>query len=163
MNDNVNHIDNTSQRLTLYQLVDRAHTWFRKALIASLEESGGNPLSNADLNLIANLDCGTTYTSELARRLGVSRQAVNKLLHNLITAGLVRLEQSEEQRNTKLIVMTEEGTDFIRGLVSKLNEFEDVLASRIGKEETTALRLALEADWGSPKMSRNQSESKKKQ
>ncbi len=145
---NVNQVDDLPPRLTLFQLVDRAHTWFGHALRRSLEQRGGPALTLADLHLLANLDCGTTYASELARRLGVSRQAVNKLVHNLTSAGLLRLETVARQRNRKAIVITEEGTEWIRWLLTELDQMEAGLSQRLGATTAKQLRKALEADWG---------------
>jgi DNA-binding MarR family transcriptional regulator len=150
MGDIVNQIDDNERALTLYQLVDRAHTWFQEALLELLDAGEGAALSRADLHLLANLDCGTTYTSQLARRLGVSRQAVNKLVRNLVEAGLVRLEDAQGQRNVKWIVMTERGTALVAWLVGELRDLEARIARRIGAGDARALRRALEADWGAP-------------
>ena len=147
-NSNVNQVDEKKQNLTLFQLINAAQSWFETALIPYLQKHGGKNLGYADLKLLANLDCGTTYASELARRMGVSRQAVNKLINNLVEAGLVRLEAVPGKRNTKWIVITESGRETIMDIVAELNRMESLLEGRVGAEQMTVLRTALEADWG---------------
>jgi len=113
-----------------------------------LQKYAGGNLGYADLKLLANLDCGTTYASELAKRMGVSRQAVNKLIKSLVETGLVRLEAVPGKRNTKWIVITDSGRETILDLVTELNRMEALLEKRLGEELVGELRAALEADWG---------------
>jgi len=151
MLSDVNQIDkkDNSDQMTLYQLLDRAHQWFEAGLQESFQNGGVRSLRRADLKLIANLDCGTTYSSELARRLGVSRQAVAKLVGNLVKEGIVTLEPDPDARNTKLIVMTEKGKELIRYAVEALDAKEEELAKEIGRGPAKNLRVALEAaQWG---------------
>lgn len=145
---NVNQTDEFPANLTLFQLINAAQGWFETALMPYLRKYGGEELGYADLKLLANLDCGITYASELARRMRVSRQAVNKLVKNLVGAGLVRLEAVPGKRNTKWIVITDSGRDIIMDIVAELNRMEALLEARIGTEQVAALRTALEADWG---------------
>lgn len=154
MTPNVNEIDKKNlesvsrQTLTMFQLLERARTWFEHRLREAFEEKGERDLGSADLKLIANLNCGSTYSSELARRLGVSRQAANKQVGNLVRKGLIVLQPIPKQRNTKSIVMTEKGRDLIRHAVEELNRREEELALQIGATKAAALRSALEAfDW----------------
>ena len=147
-NLNVNLIDENAPNLTLFQLINAAQGWFETALMPYLQKCGGKDLGYADLKLLANLDCGTTYASELARRMRVSRQAVNKLVRNLVEAELVRLEAVPGKRNTKWIVITDSGRNIILDIIAELNRMEAVLEARIGTEQVAALRAALETDWG---------------
>jgi len=135
---------------TLFQLLDRARGWFEPTLFGAFEAEAAAKLSRADIHLLAHLNCGTTYASELARRLGVSRQAAAKLLKNLIEAGLIRLEPAPDRRNTKWIVITEAGKAAISRAVEELEKAERLLERRIGSGSAQALRAALEAEWGPP-------------
>lgn len=144
----VNQVDEKMPNLTLFQLILAAQSWFERALTPFLQNEGRKCLGYADLKLLANLNCGTTYASELARRMGVSRQAVNKLTKNLVEAGMIRLEVVPGKSNTKWIVLTDGGVEIIQEIVAELNRMEALLGARIGVNEVAALRKALEADWG---------------
>ncbi len=152
MKDVVNKVDEVgperSDSISLFQLLERGHTWFQEGLLAACRARGQQSLGRADLRLLANLNCGTTYSSELARRLGVSRQAIGKLVKNLVEEGLVKLETDPEQRNLKRIVITPEGEKWINEAVGELNRMERTLAERLGEERLAVLREVLEADWG---------------
>lgn len=152
MKEVVNKVDKMAKgplaSLTLLQLLDRAYAWFEEGLLRECRGPEPSSLGRADLRLLANLNCGTTYSSELARRLGVSRQAVGKLVKNLEKEGLVVLETDPEQRNLKRIVITPEGERWIRAAVGELQRMEQVLAMRLGEKSMAVLRQVLEADWG---------------
>ncbi|WOO41800.1 MarR family winged helix-turn-helix transcriptional regulator [Rubellicoccus peritrichatus] len=150
MSKDVNQVDEKNNRITMLQLLAQANAWFQTSLLNKFKASGWDTLGNADLNLLANLNCGSTYSSELARRMGVSRQAINKLLKNLVEASLVTLETDPQKGNTKVIVITETGRELIMQAISELDQMEALLQQRIGKTKATALRKALEADWGEP-------------
>jgi len=140
--------DESSDRLSLVQLISRADIWIKKKLLLALEGSDFDGLNNSDLLMLANLDCGRTYPSEVARRIGVSRQAVYKLLKNLESKGFVTLELDIERRNSKVIVITIEGEKLIGEALGILKEIEVELGESIGVKSVSDLRSVLELDWG---------------
>lgn len=81
--------------------------------------------------------------------MGVSRQSVNKSLKNLVSERMVTLETHPNQRNTKLIVMTPEGREWVKKAVAVSSRLEREVAEKIGSGNATALRRALEAAWPS--------------
>ncbi|MGI9242141.1 MAG: MarR family winged helix-turn-helix transcriptional regulator [Verrucomicrobiales bacterium] len=132
---------------TLAQLIGRADLWFRKKLLAALESGDHKGIGSSDILMLANLNCGRTYPSEVARRIGISRQAVYKLLRNLEQQEIVSLEQDSERRNSKVIVITSKGEAMIRDAVILLQGIEEELRDKIGAESVDQLRAALELDW----------------
>ena len=140
----------SSGNLSLAQLVGRVDLWFKKKLIAALEASGQHGFNTSDILTLANLNCGRTYPSELARRIGVSRQAVYKLLKNLEKKEIVTLETDLERRNSKVIIITPKGELMIRGAVETLQAIETDLRGIISSKSVDQLRVILEKDWGSP-------------
>lgn len=150
MKHNVKKVDEGKAGLTLFQLLERGRAWFEPVLLKAFEGGPGANLNRADIHLLANLNCGPTYASELARRLGVTRQATTKLLKNLIAANLVRLEPDPARRNTKRIVITEAGKTAINHAIGELEQAERLLAQRIGRDHAKALGAALRMDWGAP-------------
>ncbi|NRA28521.1 MAG: winged helix-turn-helix transcriptional regulator [Opitutales bacterium] len=100
--------------------------------------------------MLANLNCGRTYPSEVARRIGVTRQAVYKMLKNLEKKEIVSLELDTERRNSKTIVITPKGEELIRAAVGILKEIEGELQARLPPGSVEQLRAVLEQDWGEP-------------
>lgn len=147
LQDQESNSDGSAEGATLAQLVGRADLWFKKKLLAALESSDHKGFGSSDILMLANLDCGRTYPSEVARRIGVSRQAVYKLLRNLEQKEIVSLEQDSERKNSKVIVITSKGEAMIRDAIILLQGIEKELRDKIGEESVDRLRAVLELDW----------------
>jgi DNA-binding MarR family transcriptional regulator len=137
-----------AEQTNLGQLLLRAFRWFDESLIAALHAAGWPELTRAHSLVFAHLDTKGTRTAEIARRAGISRQAVHQTVQELQQLGLVSLVPDPSNRSAKLVVPTDRGRDSIRVAKTTLAELEDELAQRLGRDQVQALRTALEADWG---------------
>ncbi|MEV8020122.1 MarR family transcriptional regulator [Streptomyces sp. NPDC086554] len=140
----------TSTRSNLPQLLGAARRWFDDALLAALEGAGATPVSPTQAQLFAVLDEEGTTVSELARRMGVTRQTAHQAVHGLVSAGLLEQTPDPESARRRLIRRTPEGERVHRRAERILDGLEDQLAERIGRSAVAALRAALEAPWGRP-------------
>lgn len=134
----------------LLQLLDDARRWFEKALVAAMEQAGSEQVTPPQLALFAVLDAEGTTASELARRMGVTRQTTHQAVGALVEAGLVEQAPDPTSARRRLVRRTAEGERAHRQAMRVLRQAEDVLAERVGPAAATALRAALEADWGDP-------------
>ena len=129
-------------------LLQTAQNWLHHSLAARMAGRGHPPLTDAQTALLSNLDCGTTYASAVAERMGISRQAIYRTVREMSEMGLLRLETDPERRNQKIIVMTQKANALVTDARAVLAEIETELADRIGAGDAAALRRALEAGWG---------------
>ncbi|KUH37672.1 MULTISPECIES: MarR family winged helix-turn-helix transcriptional regulator [Streptomyces] len=139
-----------STRRNLPQLLGDARRWFEEGLSAAMQAAGATPVSPTQAWLFAVLDDQGTTVSELARRMGVTRQTAHQAVHSLLAAGLVEQVQDPASARQRLIRRTEEGVRAHRQAGIVLERLEEQLAERIGREAVDALRAALEAPWGRP-------------
>ncbi|MFJ2738627.1 MarR family winged helix-turn-helix transcriptional regulator [Streptomyces sp. NPDC087440] len=139
-----------ARRHGIPHLLSDARRWFEEGLLAALAEAGVAPVSPTQVQLFAVLDEDGTTVSELARRMGVTRQTAHQAVHGLIAAGLLEQLPDPASARQRLVRRTEEGERTHRQAEAVLARLERELADRIGTETVTALRAALEADWGSP-------------
>jgi DNA-binding MarR family transcriptional regulator len=129
------------------QLLD-AFRWFETALLRRLEAEGW-AIRAPHSRLFAHLDLDEgTRPAELARRMGVTRQAVHQTIGELREMGLVALE--ETGGGGKRVVLTERGRENVAAARAAFAAAERELAARIGERRVRALREALEQDWGRP-------------
>lgn len=133
----------------LARLLWRAHHWFRAAVVAGLEDGGG-AVSFASATLLSQLDPDGMPMADLARLIGVSTPAVHQMVHQLVALGLLDVVPNPRSGRSKLVVLTPQGFARRRQALEVLGELEDELAHRIGRRRVTALRDALEQDWGDP-------------
>ncbi|MGW6027159.1 MarR family winged helix-turn-helix transcriptional regulator [Streptomyces sp. NPDC055099] len=134
----------------LPQLLGDARRWFEDALLASLEEAGEIHVSPTQAGLFAVLDEEGTTVSELARRMGVTRQTAHQAVHGLVAAGLLEQVPDPTSGRQRLIRRTAEGERTHRRAELVLRRAEQELAARIGEQSVRTLRTALELPWGTP-------------
>ena len=137
-------------RRNLPQLLVDARRWFEEGLLAAMEAGGATPVSPTQVQLFAVLDDQGTTVSELARRMGVTRQTAHQTVHGLVAAGLLEQAPDPASARQRLIRRTREGERAHRQADRTLGRLEEQLAERIGPERVDALRAALEAPWGEP-------------
>jgi DNA-binding MarR family transcriptional regulator len=130
-------------------LLDRFR-WFDQALLFTLHDRLGVKLTSAQSLLFADLGVEGARQSDLARRLGVSRQAVNELVHGLVQQGFVEVLPDPDSRRSKLVRPTTQGRESIKVALQTFAQLEKELRSRIGDRRVDQLRLALDTDWGDP-------------
>ena len=88
--------------------------WVDAALLAGLEDRLGIRLTSAQSQLFAEISLERSRQAELARLLGVSRQAVNELVRTLEAAGMVELVADPDSARSKLVKPTALGVESVR-------------------------------------------------
>ena len=91
---------------------------------------------------------GVQRQAELAARLGVSKQAVQQALKELVGKGLVTVEQDPDNGRQRIVRFTARGRRLREVAVEGLLDLEALLEQRIGRARFEALQDALAADWG---------------
>ncbi|WP_399880241.1 MarR family winged helix-turn-helix transcriptional regulator [Streptomyces sp. BBFR51] len=134
----------------LPQLLGEARRWFDEGLLAALGAAGATPVSPTQVQLFAVLDDQGTTVSELARRMGVTRQTAHQAVHGLVAAGLLEQLPDPTSARQRLIRRSPDGERAHRRARTILEQLEERLAERIGPETVEALRGALETPWGLP-------------
>lgn len=128
----------------------RTADWLDDALLARLARDGWPVLTRSQAQVFAHLDRDGTSISELARRLGVTRQSAHALVEGLVELGVVELRPDPGDRRLRLVALTSEGRRLVRRADRHLRDLEDELARRIGAGRVRSLRRALVADPGPP-------------
>jgi len=132
----------------LGQRLFSAQQWVNISLAGLMARRGHDRLTPAHMMFLAHLDCGETHASAVARRLGVSRQAVYRTTRELQALGILMLENDPERGNQKIIQMTQSGKAVINDALACLREVEEALRARLGEREFAALNAALGRNWG---------------
>jgi DNA-binding MarR family transcriptional regulator len=120
------------------------------SLLRLMAVRGHTDLTAAHLMFLSNLDCGDTYASEVARRLGVSRQAVYRSTRELQRLKVLKLEIDADRKTQKIIRMTKHGQQVVLDARSCLDTIEAALGERIGTRDLLKLASILGKDWGTP-------------
>ncbi len=126
----------------------RAYYWMDESLQNGLIQAGLQPRTRTQTMILINISNGVTRAAELARVLGVSRQAIQQQINELERDELVTQIPDPEDRRANRIVFSEKGSQLINAALSSLREAEQTLAMRLGYDTVRHLRNALVADWG---------------
>lgn len=130
-------------------LLLRAYRWFDVGLVEALNAAGWPHIRRPHSLVFGHLDLDGTRPAEIARRIGITRQAVNQTLRELEGMGLVRQIPDPSDRRATLVVATRRGRESTVAALRAFADLERDLARRIGLRRVADLRRTLETDWGS--------------
>lgn len=126
--------------------------WFDDALQDALAAQGVR-LTRAESFVIINLMLGERRAINIAKKLGVSRQAISQILQGLETRGYVTVTQDPTDPRARIASYSATFDPHAEMCAKIIRASERELERRIGKQTFAGLRKALAADWGpSPKV-----------
>jgi DNA-binding MarR family transcriptional regulator len=129
----------TTNQAPLALLLLRASRWFDRQVITELERQGWPRLTPAQTLVFAHLDAAGTSPSELARRLGATRQATADQLRILERLGLLTLDQDPTRARGRLVRLTPRG----QSLASHARDLLAALEGALAAEAVSTLRREL--------------------
>jgi DNA-binding MarR family transcriptional regulator len=132
----------------LAQLLLQRFRWMDDALRASLESSGWPAISGPQSLVFAYVAAEGSTTTELARRIGVTRQAVQQTVAGLLRDGLLEPVGSGSDRRERGVRLTRLGQRNVAAALAVFDGLERHLEERIGRDRLDVVRVALAADWG---------------
>ena len=87
----------------------RAYYWMDESLQNGLQQAGYAPRTRTQTMILINISDGITRAAELARVLGVSRQAIQQQINELEREDLVTQIPDPNDRRAQRIFLTENG------------------------------------------------------
>lgn len=128
--------------------VFQALVWLDEGLQARLHDHGWPDVSRAQSMVMLNVAAGVTRPSEIARRLGISRQAIHTTIAQMVALGMVELEADPADGRHKRLRATPFGEGMRADAQQSMDQMMAALERRIGPANFAGLLTALEADWG---------------
>lgn len=125
-----------------------SYYWCDEGLQNSLRSQGFKTLSRTKSMIMVNIADGISRPTELARNLGISRQAIQQTLAELEEAGLVTLKTDPTDGRAKIIQFSDEGKNIGRAAFKAMASMEAILEERLGPGAVKRLNQTLFADWG---------------
>lgn len=124
--------------------------WIELGIRSYLRARGSPEFSRSEGIVIANITLGYSRPSDIARQLGVSRQAIHATIQQMKKKGIVDLVDDPDDRRMKRVVVTD--------LAQKMNDDGIVamgilwaeLGRRLGKAHLRRAAAVLGSDWGPP-------------
>jgi DNA-binding MarR family transcriptional regulator len=132
-----------AKRASTLQILFKVARLLDERAVAQIGARRKLKLRRSHTMLLPHIALEGTRMSELAERLGVSKQAVTQLVDDLEGFGVVERVPDPEDARARRVVFTARGrAGFFEGLAT-LGELERELARAIGDEPMAALRAAL--------------------
>jgi DNA-binding MarR family transcriptional regulator len=128
----------------------KAFYWFDEGLQAYLRHKGWRGISRPQAMVMANVAMGVTRPTDIARNLGVSRQAIHVTIGQMIKKGMIELREDPRDKRGKTVVISATGRAMRRHAQAAMEILTAGLRKRIGARHFSALQSVLAADWGRP-------------
>lgn len=133
-----------AKRASVGQLLFRCARRVNERAIERVREATGQPVRTAHTLLFPHIDLAGTRQTELARRLGVTKQAVGVLVDELVAMGALERVPDPADGRARLVRFAGGEGALLHGL-GVLAGVERELAEEIGPERWAALHDALVA------------------
>jgi DNA-binding MarR family transcriptional regulator len=115
----------------------------QRRMLERLHDHGYADLDVAHLNVFQYPGPQGARPSDLAARLGVTKQALNYLLGELERLDYLQREPHPEDLRSKRVVLTRRGTSAIRVIRDAVAEIETAWAQQLGPERFAEFRALL--------------------
>ncbi|MFN4357236.1 MarR family winged helix-turn-helix transcriptional regulator [Sphingopyxis alaskensis] len=122
--------------------------WLDEGLQARLHARGWPDVNRPQSMVMTNIVSGIVRPSDIARNLGVSRQAIHSTINQMVRLGIVRLDVDPDDRRHMIVSFTETGARMCKDAQRAMDALAAQITARIGQDRFDALFDALEADWG---------------
>ena len=133
-----------AQRPHIGHLLQRPARYFEVMLIDRLHASGLADLTVAHTSLFSVIDLEGTPIGVLARRSGVTKQAMSQLVDDLVSKGYVERREDPHDRRSRLVVLTDKSLQMSPLSSRYIAEIEDEYRAALGPEGFDTLCELLE-------------------
>jgi len=136
------HLDHRAESLSLalYQAARGFQARLAAALSRRLAEAHGWNVPPGQLGFLGALICGVNSPSDIARSLGITRQAAQKQARDLAAAGYLSISRDRDRGNRTVITFTETGARLMADCRAQLAAMDADLPA-----DAASLRTAADA------------------
>lgn len=133
-----------------YMVVDllRAFYWFDDGLQNYLRSRGWPTVPRTQSMILMNVMSGINRSAEIARNLGVTRQAIHITISQMVDADLINLEDDPSDGRSKCVVLSATLEPMRRDARVAIDLLTQELHRRLGPKDARGLSKAFEKDWG---------------
>lgn len=125
------------------RLLANALNRFEERVLEILAANGHKEVRHSHFNLTRNLDVSGTITTELARRAGMTKQAMGEIVEQCEQLGLVERVPDKRDGRAKIVKFNEAGLMWLEAFRIALTTAEQEMRDELGYLRTDAIALAL--------------------
>lgn len=123
--------------------------WFDEGLQRSMQARGWPQLTRPESMVMIHVILDINRPSEIARSLGLTRQAVHLTISQVVAKGIFELKDDPADGRIKMVALTSMGRAMRRDAKTAVKFLTDRLEERIGMQHVANLQAAFAQDWGS--------------
>jgi len=142
--DDVDKLEAAKARSTV-QMLFKAARLLNERAIARVRSRTNKPVRVAHTALLPHIDLEGTRLTDLARRLGVTKQAAGQLVDELVAMGMLERAADPADARAKLVRFTKRGRAGIFEGLAVLKELEDDIEKLVGAAKMRTLHEVLTA------------------
>jgi DNA-binding MarR family transcriptional regulator len=128
----------------------QAFLWFDDGLQSFLQAQGWDQVTRPQSMVMANVVIGVHKPSDIARNLGISRQAVHTTINQMVKLGMLEIRDDAEDRRATIVAVSPKGRAMGVDADRAMEALAAELRRRIGPRNVENLVKAFAADWGEP-------------
>ncbi|MCI3134793.1 MarR family winged helix-turn-helix transcriptional regulator [Phenylobacterium aquaticum] len=128
----------------------QAFLWFDDGLQSFLQAQGWDQVTRPQSMVMANVVIGVHKPSDIARNLGISRQAVHTTINQMVKLGMLEIRDDAEDRRATIVAVSPKGRAMGVDADRAMEALAAELRRRIGPRNVENLVKAFAADWGDP-------------
>ncbi|WP_221420088.1 MarR family winged helix-turn-helix transcriptional regulator [Novosphingobium chloroacetimidivorans] len=126
------------------RILNNAVNRFERRVAEILEDHGHGEARQSHFHLTRNLDRAGTITTELARRAGMTKQAMGQIVEQCELIGLVERVRDKRDGRAKVVRFTPAGLEWLDAFRSAVETAEQEMRSELGFLRTDAVAAALQ-------------------
>lgn len=132
-----------AKQASVGQLLFKAARLLNERALGVIQTRSGAKVRMAHTALLPHIAWEGTRSTELAQRLGISKQAVGQLIGDLEAMGVVQREPDPSDGRASLVRFTEHGQQALMHGLAVLKELEDELQQEVGASTMRVLKAGL--------------------
>jgi len=125
------------------RLLNNAVSRFESRVLQLMSQSGHPQARISHISLTRNLDLNGTRVSALARRAGMTKQAMGELVSQCSTLRLVVTSADPSDKRARLVQFTPEGLQWLEAFRQAVDRAEHEMRDEVGGMSMDVLRGAL--------------------
>lgn len=137
----------SKQKIYLRTLLLQRMNWFEERVLAKAQRHGYAKVTPAMARLFGHMGGHPVGLSELARQMGITRQAVHKLANDAMALGLVEAVPSPQDARLVCLQFTQAGWTMSAKAARDFEEIESQLRERMGTRNLAELKRLLAMAW----------------
>ncbi len=126
-----------------------AMDWFDNGLQNALAARGFARVHRTQSMILVHIARGVTNPARIAREMGSTRQNIHHMAKALIEADLIEQQKDPRDLRRSVLVFKASAAPIRSVAVEILEQLEETLAERLGRENLGLLRKLLGMNWGS--------------